>query len=107
MDTTHRKIELQSLDDLSYLIANVQKAAQEVIDSHIPLPSTSFAGGGSSSEHVSRQTNRAKKDGSANEDHQMQRKEVEEIVNGVCLFHIILLLHYIHIELPNSVYFIG
>lgn len=31
----HRKIELQSLEDLRYLIANVNDAAQERIDGHL------------------------------------------------------------------------
>ncbi len=36
MDPIHRKIELQSLDDLRYLIENVNQAANERIDSHFP-----------------------------------------------------------------------
>ena len=38
METTpaHRKIELQTPDDLSYLIANVRRAARERIDEAFP-----------------------------------------------------------------------
>lgn len=38
MDTTagHRKIELQTPDDLSYLISNVRRAARERIDEAFP-----------------------------------------------------------------------
>jgi kinetochor protein Mis14/NSL1 len=32
----HRKIELQSPDDLQYLIANVRRAANEKIDKDLP-----------------------------------------------------------------------
>ena len=32
----HRKIELQSPDDLQYLISNVRRAAQEKIDKDLP-----------------------------------------------------------------------
>jgi len=35
-DTGHRKIELQDPKDLSYLIANVTRAAREKIDQHLP-----------------------------------------------------------------------
>ncbi|KAF2206376.1 hypothetical protein CERZMDRAFT_115745 [Cercospora zeae-maydis SCOH1-5] len=35
-ESAHRKIELQSPADLTYLIANVTKAAQEKIDQHLP-----------------------------------------------------------------------
>lgn len=35
-ETTHRKIELQSPADLTYLIANVSRAAREKIDKHLP-----------------------------------------------------------------------
>lgn len=34
--TAHRKIELQSPADLSYLIANVSRAARAKIDTHLP-----------------------------------------------------------------------
>lgn len=32
----HRKIELQSPDDLQYLISNIQRAAKEKIDKDLP-----------------------------------------------------------------------
>lgn len=35
-ETAHRKIELQSPDDLTYLIANVSHAAREKLDKHLP-----------------------------------------------------------------------
>lgn len=35
-ETAHRKIELQSPADLTYLIANVSRAAREKIDRHLP-----------------------------------------------------------------------
>lgn len=36
MDTTHRKIELQSPADLNYLIANAKRTARAKIDLHFP-----------------------------------------------------------------------
>lgn len=35
-ETAHRKVELQSPDDLTYLIANVSRAAREKLDKHLP-----------------------------------------------------------------------
>ncbi|KAK4498429.1 hypothetical protein PRZ48_011087 [Zasmidium cellare] len=35
-ENTHRKVELQSPADLTYLIANVSRAAREKIDRHLP-----------------------------------------------------------------------
>ena len=35
-ESAHRKIELQSPLDLQYLIANVQRAAREKLDRHLP-----------------------------------------------------------------------
>lgn len=35
-ESAHRKIELQSPADLTYLIANVTKAAREKLDQHLP-----------------------------------------------------------------------
>lgn len=35
-ETAHRKVELQSTADLTYLIANVSRAAREKIDRHLP-----------------------------------------------------------------------
>ncbi|KAI7095068.1 hypothetical protein KC352_g39217, partial [Hortaea werneckii] len=35
-EAAHRKIELQSPADLTYLIANVSRAAREKIDKHLP-----------------------------------------------------------------------
>lgn len=35
-ESAHRKIELQSPDDLTYLIANVSRAAREKLDKHLP-----------------------------------------------------------------------
>ena len=35
-ESAHRKVELQSPADLSYLIANVTRAAREKIDTHLP-----------------------------------------------------------------------
>lgn len=42
-ESTHRKIELQSPADLTYLIANVSRAAREKLDKH--LPPDALAGG--------------------------------------------------------------
>lgn len=42
-ESTHRKIELQSPEDLTYLIANVTRAAREKLDRH--LPPDAVAGG--------------------------------------------------------------
>lgn len=42
-ESTHRKIELQSPADLTYLIANVTQAAREKLDKH--LPPDAVAGG--------------------------------------------------------------
>ena len=36
MDVHHRKIDLQSPQDLTYLLDNIRKAAQEKLDLHIP-----------------------------------------------------------------------
>ncbi|KAK5295726.1 hypothetical protein LTR16_000709, partial [Cryomyces antarcticus] len=36
METAHRKIELQSPSDLSYLVQNVSRAARQKIDLHLP-----------------------------------------------------------------------
>ncbi|KAK4953433.1 hypothetical protein LTR66_013676, partial [Elasticomyces elasticus] len=36
METTHRRIELQSPQDLAYLMANVSRAARRKIDLHLP-----------------------------------------------------------------------
>lgn len=35
-ESTHRKIELQDPADLTYLIANVSRAAREKLDRHLP-----------------------------------------------------------------------
>ena len=35
-ETAHRKIELQTPADLSYLIANVQRTARQKLDRHLP-----------------------------------------------------------------------
>lgn len=35
-ESTHRRIELQSPEDLTYLIANVSRAAREKLDKHLP-----------------------------------------------------------------------
>lgn len=35
-ETAHRKIELQAPADLTYLINNVSKAAEEKLDKHLP-----------------------------------------------------------------------
>lgn len=35
-ESAHRKVELQSPLDLQYLIANVQRAAREKLDRHLP-----------------------------------------------------------------------
>ncbi|EME80868.1 uncharacterized protein MYCFIDRAFT_46462 [Pseudocercospora fijiensis CIRAD86] len=39
-ESAHRKIELQSPADLTYLIANVSKAAREKLDKHLPPDAT-------------------------------------------------------------------
>ena len=41
MDDTHRKIELQSSEDLRYLIANVTRLARAQIDTQLPADDTS------------------------------------------------------------------
>ena len=43
MDVHHRKIDLQSPQDLTYLLDNIRKAAQEKLDLHIP-PSAASKG---------------------------------------------------------------
>ncbi len=35
-ETAHRKIELQAPADLTYLIANLSRAAREKLDKHLP-----------------------------------------------------------------------
>lgn len=35
-EAAHRKIELQSPADLAYLVANVQRAARDKVDRHLP-----------------------------------------------------------------------
>jgi kinetochor protein Mis14/NSL1 len=35
-ESTHRKVELQSPADLTYLIANVSRAAHEKLNKHLP-----------------------------------------------------------------------
>lgn len=35
-ERAHRKVELQSPADLAYLLANVQRAARQKIDTHFP-----------------------------------------------------------------------
>ncbi|KAK3061626.1 hypothetical protein LTR53_019712, partial [Teratosphaeriaceae sp. CCFEE 6253] len=42
-ETAHRKVELQAPADLTYLIANVSRAAREKLDKHLP-PDASPAG---------------------------------------------------------------
>jgi len=44
MDSTHRKIELQSPADLSYLISNTSLAARQRLDTHFPPSSNPEAG---------------------------------------------------------------
>lgn len=39
-ENAHRKIELQAPADLTYLIANVNRAAREKIDKHLPPDAT-------------------------------------------------------------------
>ena len=39
-ETVHRKVELQSPADLTYLIANVSRAAREKLDKHLPPDAT-------------------------------------------------------------------
>ena len=36
MDAHHRKIDLQSPQDLTYLLSNIRNAAQQKLDLHIP-----------------------------------------------------------------------
>lgn len=45
-ETAHRKIELQSPDDLAYLIANAQTAARRKIDRDLPPDGEGRAEGG-------------------------------------------------------------
>jgi len=35
-ETAHRRVELQSPADLTYLVANVSRAAREKLDKHLP-----------------------------------------------------------------------
>ncbi|KAK8153098.1 hypothetical protein IWX90DRAFT_490504 [Phyllosticta citrichinensis] len=44
METAHRRVELQSPADLTYLVANVKRAARQKIDLHLP-PSAAPEGG--------------------------------------------------------------
>ncbi|KAK0660333.1 hypothetical protein DIS24_g3443 [Lasiodiplodia hormozganensis] len=44
MDSTHRRVELQSAADLTYLMANAKRAARAKIDLHLP-PSAAPEGG--------------------------------------------------------------
>lgn len=44
MDSTHRRVELQSAADMTYLIANAKRAARAKIDLHLP-PSAAPEGG--------------------------------------------------------------
>jgi kinetochor protein Mis14/NSL1 len=57
MTEFHRKIELQSPDDLQYLVSNVRRAANEKIDKDLPPI----------------------------EGEDKMRERVEELVHGVCL----------------------
>lgn len=45
MDTAHRKIELQSPEDLTYLITNVRRAASEHLSEAFPPVESDDAGG--------------------------------------------------------------
>lgn len=45
MDTAHRKIELQSPEDLTYLITNVRRAAAEHLSEAFPPVEGDDAGG--------------------------------------------------------------
>lgn len=44
MDSTHRRVEVQSAADLTYLMANAKRAARAKIDLHLP-PSAAPEGG--------------------------------------------------------------
>ena len=59
-ETAHRRIELQSPADLTYLVANVSRAARDKLDKHFP-PDAVPAG-----------------------EEDAMRKRVEELVDGVC-----------------------
>lgn len=58
-ESAHRKVELQAPQDLQYLIANVQRAAREKLDRHLPPDA-------------------------APEGEDAMRKRVEELVDEVC-----------------------
>ena len=72
MDSTHRKIELQSPADLSYLISNASLAARQRIDTHFPP---------SSNQQTATNTNPAPNGGSAKPEFDL-RKRVEELVQA-------------------------
>lgn len=59
-ESAHRKVELQSPLDLQYLIANVQRAAREKLDRHLPPDA-------------------------APEGEDAMKKRVEELVDEVCM----------------------
>jgi kinetochor protein Mis14/NSL1 len=61
-ESTHRKIELQAPADLTYLIANVSRAAREKLDKHLPPDVVQGGNGGEDA----------------------MRKRVEELVDEVC-----------------------
>jgi len=74
MDSTHRKIELQSPADLSYLISNTSLAARGRLDTHFPPlsnPETITAANGSGNTNG----------GQAKEEFDL-RKRVEELVQA-------------------------
>ena len=83
MDTTHRKIELQSGADLAYLVNNASRCARERIDIHFPPSAnrdngTSISNPNANVATSNTQTATTEKDAQAREFD--MRKRVEELV---------------------------
>lgn len=92
MDSTtsiHRRIELQSSDDLNYLIANAKRAARARIDALYPLPtnqpSTDTANPSSAPRERGRDEHACEADGAEEEAILRERKKIEEEVDAVSL----------------------
>lgn len=72
----HRKIELQSPDDLQYLISNVRRAANEKIDKDLPPI----------------------------EGEDKMRTRVEKLVQEVCLFPSSIPIPHVILSIPSPVH---
>lgn len=77
MDTTHRKIELQSPSDLQHLISSASGVAREKIDLHFPPNAQSRRGGADASG----KEQNGEAVGVTGDDDPMRRR-VEELVQG-------------------------